>query len=331
MSTTAVRRRGPADRLHRVSLATRDPEQAHAHIRSTYADHSVQLSGSLDRFRFRHDLADAGTFSVAHYQHSMTCTVRSDPLGFLLVGQVLGGHLRVATAHREVRAVPGDVVLFEPGEPMTVEWSDFRAGLVRLAPGVVDRVAAEVFGDVGAGGVRFTLGPAVSAARARHWHGLVRYLQRDLLADDAVADSPLIRAQAVRLLAATALDTFPHTALAAGQRGPGAADPSAVRRALAFIDEHAGDPIGVGDIADAARLGPRALQAAFRRHLDTTPSARLREVRLEGVHRDLQAADPTAGATVARIARRWGFAHLGRFAGLYRERFGCLPSRTLEG
>ncbi|MCX6462812.1 MAG: helix-turn-helix transcriptional regulator, partial [Pseudonocardiales bacterium] len=160
---------------------------------------------------------------------------------------------------------------------------------------------------------------------------LVRYLQRDLLADDAVADSPLIRAQAVRLLAATALDTFPHTALAAGQRGPGAADPSAVRRALAFIDEHAGDPIGVGDIADAARLGPRALQAAFRRHLDTTPSARLREVRLEGVHRDLQAADPTAGATVARIARRWGFAHLGRFAGLYRERFGCLPSRTLEG
>jgi AraC-like DNA-binding protein len=34
--------------------------------------------------------------------------------------------------------------------------------------------------------------------------------------------------------------------------------------------------------------------------------------------------------TVAAVAHRWGFAHLGRFAYAYRARFGVSPSETLR-
>jgi AraC-like DNA-binding protein len=34
--------------------------------------------------------------------------------------------------------------------------------------------------------------------------------------------------------------------------------------------------------------------------------------------------------TVAAVAHRWGFAHLGRFASAYRCRFGEPPSDTLR-
>jgi len=40
--------------------------------------------------------------------------------------------------------------------------------------------------------------------------------------------------------------------------------------------------------------------------------------------------DP-AGATVAEVARGWGFADPGRFADYYRARYGVSPSRTLSG
>ncbi|MEU6280948.1 helix-turn-helix domain-containing protein [Streptomyces sp. NPDC047028] len=33
---------------------------------------------------------------------------------------------------------------------------------------------------------------------------------------------------------------------------------------------------------------------------------------------------------MADVARRWGFAHQGRFAERYRARFGEPPSRTLR-
>jgi AraC-like DNA-binding protein len=30
------------------------------------------------------------------------------------------------------------------------------------------------------------------------------------------------------------------------------------------------------------------------------------------------------------VAMRWGFTHLGRFAGAYRDRYGVTPSQTLR-
>jgi AraC-like DNA-binding protein len=56
----------------------------------------------------------------------------------------------------------------------------------------------------------------------------------------------------------------------------------------------------------------------------------LRRVRLDGAHRDLQDADPTAGATVAAIAARWGFGPTTRFTSSYQEQYGALPSHTLR-
>lgn len=128
-----------------------------------------------------------------------------------------------------------------------------------------------------------------------------------------------------------ALQTFPNTTLTQQhRRGPGGIAAPAVRRAVAFIDENAHLPVTVHDIAEAAGTGVRALQYGFRRHLDTTPLAYLRKVRLEKVHRDLQLADPACGDSVATIATTWGFAKSSRFAAEYFDAFGELPSQTLR-
>jgi AraC-like DNA-binding protein len=47
---------------------------------------------------------------------------------------------------------------------------------------------------------------------------------------------------------------------------------------------------------------------------------------MKRVREDLQAG---RAQSVARAARRWGFAHAGRFSVEYRVRFGELPSETL--
>lgn len=311
----------------RSSLITRDPDEAHEHLRATYVDHSVRLSGSVERFRFRHDIVDGGGFSVASYRHSMRCRVQTEPLDQVLVGQMIGGRLSVMSGGDAIRPVAGEVVLFPPGVGLTVEWDDWQAGLVGVDLAEVNRVAREVFGSAGHKEVRFTEQRAVSADRARHWQALVRYVYRDVLLNPFAANSVLIHQGTVRLLAATLLETFPNTAVDGEEQGVGAVAAGAVRRAVAFVEERAGDPITLSDIADAAHLSPRALQAAFRQHLDTTPTAHLRTVRLEGAHRDLAQADPSV-VTVAQVAARWGFVHHGRFSAAYRARYGCTPSAT---
>ena len=315
----------------RLTLTTTDPDEAHAHLRTTYADHSVRLSGDVSQFRFRHDIIDGGGFSVANYHHSMRCSVQSVPMAQIVVGQMIGGRVQVLAGREQVQPDVGEVFLFPSTVGMSLEWDDFRAGLVGVDLRILERVAVEMFGAPALRGVNFDARHVADPERARHWQGLVRYLYRDVLLSPFAAQSPLIHSQVTRLLAATVLETFPNTAGSGGPESTGFANAGAVRRATAFIEERAGDPITLTDIADAARLSPRALQAAFRRHLDTSPMAYLRSVRMEGAHRDLLEAQPAAGVTVARIAARWGFAHHGRFSAQFRARYGRPPSQAGDG
>jgi transcriptional regulator GlxA family with amidase domain len=82
-------------------------------------------------------------------------------------------------------------------------------------------------------------------------------------------------------------------------------------------------------LATIAGVGVRVLQESFRRHVGMPPLTYLRRLRLDGVHAELTRGDPRQ-VSVSEVAYRWGFTHMGRFAGAYRARFGVPPSRTLR-
>ena len=105
--------------------------------------------------------------------------------------------------------------------------------------------------------------------------------------------------------------------------------PRSIREAVATVEERPLDIVTVADLARASHLSVRALEAGFRRHVGMPPMAYVREVRMRRAHSDLLAAD-AAETTATEIAARWGFAHYGRFAASYRERFGLSPGATLR-
>ncbi|WP_237159349.1 helix-turn-helix transcriptional regulator [Mycolicibacterium rhodesiae] len=143
-------------------------------------------------------------------------------------------------------------------------------------------------------------------------------------------DATLVVGGAVSLLASTLLHVFPNTFADAKHVEHPQVSAPLVRQAIDFIQANCVRDISMSDIASAINVTPRAVQYMFRRHLDTTPMAYLRRVRLDRAHRDLLAADP-AHDTVSAIATRWGFAHTGRFSQVYRAEFGESPSVTLHG
>ncbi|MEU5876370.1 AraC family transcriptional regulator [Spirillospora sp. NPDC047279] len=305
-------------------FSTADVDVAHEYLRSAYAEHSPRLSGDREAFRFRASSTREERFGVEFVAHSMELRTVVEPLGDLLVPHVLNGRLTLADRDDEVQADTGEEILMSPDTRLAVRWRGRELGLLRL-----DTAAVAWFAGDGVDGVRlrFPLARPVTPARARYWRSVVRHVTREFLTDQGAQSSPLIRGEIFRLLAATLLETFPVVRDEAPVRGM--VEPVAIRRAIAFIDEHAHDDIGVAEVAEAARVGPRALQAAFHRHVGVTPTTFLRQVRLDRAHLDLRMADPAKGDTVAAIANTWGFTHHGRFAAAYRQRYGRSPRDTL--
>jgi AraC-like DNA-binding protein len=106
------------------------------------------------------------------------------------------------------------------------------------------------------------------------------------------------------------------------------AAPPVVQAAIDLLEELPGEPWTIVELAGRVGASVRTLQAGFRSTIGETPMSYLRDVRLRRAHSDLLLAEP-GSTSVAEVAGRWGFAHLGRFAASYRERYGVSPSKTL--
>ena len=100
----------------------------------------------------------------------------------------------------------------------------------------------------------------------------------------------------------------------------------ALRRSVAFIDNHAHEAPPIRRICRAAGASWRTLDYAFKEHFGITPKAYLHAVRMQKVRNLIKGRH--GEEFIADIAGRWGFWHMGQFAADYRRMFGELPSAT---
>jgi AraC-like DNA-binding protein len=313
----------------RTEFDTTDSDRAIDYLNQVYRT-SLRVSGARDGYRFRHSRADAGTFALDDVRLPLHLGVRQAPLDSLLIVQIKSGGMERECGGVSEQFMTGDVFVdAEPGLPATLRLVEVDLHTVMLDLAVLAQVATTSATRV-LGPIRLTGYQPTSPAAGLHWRRTVDYL-RELLTNDEAAAQPLIMGNAARLLAATVLTTFPNTALT----DPTAQDRkdatgATVSRAIAFMDENAHTDISLADIAVAANVSIRTLQLAFRRQLDTTPTAHLRAVRIDRAHHDLLNTDPGHGETVTQIAARWGFYNHSRFAARYRQIYGVTPRRTLH-
>jgi AraC-like DNA-binding protein len=296
-------------------------------LSSTYGP--VRISARGPRRGLRLEQVALGPVQLHHVTLAMGFDAAGDGPQSLVFGELMSGRLRHSSERGDRDYQPGDLFLTgQPGHAYTATVEDADLRLAVIDPALPGQVADTAPGRA-TGPVQFTGYHAVSPKAASQWTATVAYL-RGLLASPEAAGAPLVAASAARLLVAATLAAFPNNAVtesATQDRHDGTT--ATLRRAVAFIDEHAHEDIALADIAAAACVTIRAVQLAFRRHLNTTPTTYLRRVRLDHAHRQLQAADPESD-TVTAVSYQWGFASPSRFAAYYRGAYGVQPSRTLH-
>ncbi|WP_431932637.1 AraC family transcriptional regulator [Micromonospora sp. RP3T] len=314
----------------RFELSTRDPDVARRAIAEACGEHHPHFRGSRRDFHFAWRGVQAGPLGLTRAAHSMDARAETGPYLDFLAVHVVRGRFRFVDGDEELLVPTGGVGRY-PQRRSVLYWTDPLATTVRLPMDLVAHVAA-TRAETAPYTFRFLGLAPVSPAAARAWAHLSAFLCRMAAIGDDGLDQPLIQGSLADLTAATALTVFPNSTMTSSYvPQPRRVAPSVVRRAQAYLDEHAAAPVTVAQVAAACGVGPRGLQAAFQRHLGYSPLTYLRQVRLDRAHRDLLTADPAGGETVAGIARRWGWTSPGRFAAAYREAYGRPPRETLRG
>jgi AraC-like DNA-binding protein len=99
-----------------------------------------------------------------------------------------------------------------------------------------------------------------------------------------------------------------------------------VIESLRYMDCHLDGDLSLADLSEDTGVSPRALQMAFRRHLNKRPLQSLRELRLARLRRLLLQGGRRPG--MAEALRQCGLPGNGTTARQYGERFGEKPSQT---
>lgn len=219
---------------------------------------------------------------------------------------------------------PGIPMLFPTDQDFAFRTADYDQRLVHFDREFVRRIA-EIRRGLGGRLLRFDEQREPDPEAARRWQGALTALSRAL----RVGGPESAGWQGAKAAAAEVfLEMFPPVVddLPAVLGHPRNAR---LRAAVEYVHEHAAEPVTISQLAAVAGLSVRSVQESFRRVFDVTPLTYLRQVRLDRVRAELLELGPQAGA-VGDVARRWGFAHLGRFSASYLERFGEYPKQTLR-
>ncbi|MFI5891694.1 AraC family transcriptional regulator [Actinoplanes sp. NPDC051513] len=322
----------PGDSPVHVALRTSDVDEARAFCRKLfYGPLQVNPVGDLSGFAFAGEVVMLGPITVGEISYGADVRVNIADLETSyhvlapLTGSLRSRHRGTVVLADSTRAAVyrpvGDIDLEWPGDTRLLSVKVERAAFERELDAALDQqiVSPLLLGE------SFDLadGPG------RTWSALVRLLHNELCAEDGLAASPRMAARwrdmVVSGLALTV--EHPYGDEPAGLQGP--RRPRTVKRTLDAMHAEPWRQFTAGDLAAIAGVGVRVLQEAFRQHVGVSPLAYLRRLRLDGVHAELSKSDPWQ-VNVSEVAYRWGFTHLGRFAGAYRARFGVSPSQTLR-
>jgi AraC-like DNA-binding protein len=266
--------------------------------------------------------ADSMTFDEVMIQGRVSCNI--PPADSVLVIQPRAGSLTVTGGPLPIADCP---LLVAHGMSCVMQVNAARFDVVSIAADVLRKVGADRLAPLPQQ-IQFLSWRPRSRAAVRAWHRALDYVTATFASSDT-AQQPLLAAAAAPLLATALLECYPSNVTAQQDLLSDPAVPQTLKDAVKFIHRHAAGDVGVADVAAAVRLTPRAVQYLFRQRLNTTPTEYLRRVRLHRAHQNLMNGDRSS-TTVTEVAQRWGFAHTGRFAVLYRQAYGQSPHTTLN-
>jgi AraC-like DNA-binding protein len=320
----------PAESPPSASFRSADIDDTRSLLKRFYYPTAVGAPGGADGFAFRAEVIQLGPLTIGQLGFGVPVTLAANELDAYhltipIVGQVHTQH----AGHRQVTG-PGRAVVFGPGSPVHTLHDAHSTELdIKIERSALEAELAALLGRRVTGPLCLPPTMDLASGPMRGWIRLVRLLREETTRPSSLLrQSPVVEHLRHSVLSGLLL-SVPHRYSEQLNAPVSAGPPRVVQRVVDAIHDEPERPFTVTDLAGIAGVSVRSLQEGFRRYVGSSPMAYLQQVRLTRAHDTMRREDPSR-TTVASVAHRWGFAHLGRFASAYRSRYGVSPSETLR-
>jgi AraC-like DNA-binding protein len=309
----------------RFQIETRDRDVAVDRLKVMWSAPRVEVPRALGMFEWRMRGVDLGPVLFTLDASDASPVFDLSPSTHM-TALLTEGRSRSARGRDTADFAPGaGLTMVSPGQPTRFAVDGpLRTVNARFAPGYLASQLEALTGETVRDPLVFSLGLPVDDGPGAFIAQLYRFIGTTY-AEGSAPDSPAVAAGLVDSLARALLVGMPHSHAHLLERPAPPSSRTVVRRVEEYLDEHAGEPVTLAGLAAVAGAGVRSVEAAFKRHRDTSPSAFLRARRLGRARRMLEA---DLDVPIPRVAHACGFAQPVAFAAAYVKAHGERPEDT---
>lgn len=311
---------------------TGDLDDAREQVAKVFCDHQLDFYGSCTTLDARMHSYRVGDVCANYLAYGGDMSIDPGQLESFYVVQVpLGGRSMVYCQGQQIFSHPSVATVISPTEHLRQMWSaDCRQLILRIEGPALHARLRDMIGRPLWEPLVFEPEFTINTGRGALWMREFRKMVDDLSQERPSVHNPHVsQAYENSLITGLLVSQRHNYSDLLEEAVPSTVPCRSVNIVRELIEAHPEQRHTVRSLARAANVSERTLHAAFAEHMGTSPKAYLKEIRLQRAWEELRATH-IGVASVERIARSVGFAHMGRFSVAYRQRFGERPSDTLR-
>jgi AraC-like DNA-binding protein len=297
------------DRSHQL-FASADLDHVRYEVGRVMKPHALDVVGPQQKLNARLHHVSFGDVSLSRLKYGAHVSIVPDSLDdFFLVQMPICGTAAIASGDQAIESTPRLASVLSPTDPVRMQWSaDNDQLMVRISRPRLERALTAQLGYTPELPLRFTLGMPWQDLPA--WRCLISFMADCAANGIDKKRHALLATQIEQLVVSTLLSLQPHNfSHARASRCIGVL-PRHVRKVEEYLFEHADEPITADQLALIAGVSLRSLFSGFKQFCGVTPMQYLKNLRLDRARAALM-ENTGESITVAGIALRWGFGHLG--------------------
>jgi AraC-like DNA-binding protein len=310
-------------------LNTTDVDQARKALGQVYGDGRLIPVGSSKSFWHEFNVARLGKVTLTAMDWGCGMTFQAPSLDSCFdFSSIVHGVAEARVGHETLDCDVDRGVVMSPSKSLDIRWCDRLISMnAKVERGTLESHLAALAGIELRERLEFSPKMSVNGAGASV-RRLIRHMCDEIHRDGTVLAHPLITERFSETLLSAILYAQPHNYRKSLVKAARSAGPKYVHLAEEYIEAHCDQEVTAQRLAQITGVSVSALYRGFREYRSYTPIELLKTVRLRKARDQLLAAAP--GCSVTRVAAKWGFLNLGRFAADYRQQFGENPSDTLR-
>ncbi len=306
------------------------PDETVQRCTRALGSHRMQLHGAGNGLDSTFNGIVCDDFAIVRLSHGFPVTIEPKAADEYIVHHKLAGRGFLQNDETGIGLTSGVITVTSPGQKCRVEIDSNSLDIVvRLSRKKLEEHVQELLQQAIKQPVVFDICMAPQGPIAASWAGAVQHVcdQYEILKRTPDVGRGLETTFAEYMIGLL-LQVQPHNFSSWLSRQAGTIPAYYVRKAQDYIHGNISGHISMAALAQVTGVSARTLQAGFRRNFGLTPMEYLREQRLRCVHQELIAPGPDTRITDVFI--KFGIHDFGRYARLYKERFGSLPSERLR-